>query len=128
MTRFPNARHLASWAGMCPGHDDSGGQRLGGKTRKGNRWLCQAFGDVAQVASTMKQTCLAAQYRRIAARRENKRALIAVGHTMLSLVYTVLTRKQSYPDLGASYVETLDQPQVEPRLVRRLERVGYRVS
>jgi transposase len=128
MTRFPNARHLASWAGMCPGHYESGGKRLGGKTRKGNRWLRQALVEVAHVASKMKQTYLAAQYRRIAARRGKKRALIAVGHTILCLVYTLLIRKQSYQDLGAAYFDTLDQHRVERRLVQRLERLGYQVS
>jgi transposase len=128
MTRFPNARHLASWAGMCPGHYESGGKRLGGKTRKGNRWLRQALVEVAHVASKMKQTYLAAQYRRIAARRGKKRALIAVGHTILCLVYTLLTRRQSYQDLGATYFDTLDQHRVERRLVQRLERLGYQVS
>jgi transposase len=128
MTRFPNAKHLASWAGMCPGHYESGGKRLGGKTRKGNRWLRQALVEVAHVASKMKQTYLAAQYRRIAARRGKKRALIAVGHTILRLVYTLLTRKQAYQDLGATYFDTLDQHRVERRLVQRLERLGYQVS
>jgi transposase len=128
MTRFPNAGHLASWAGMCPGHYESGGKRLGGKTRKGNRWLRQALVEVAHVASKMKQTYLAAQYRRIAARRGKKRALIAVGHTILRLVYTLLTRKQAYQDLGAPYFDTLDQHRVERRLVQRLERLGYQVS
>jgi len=128
MARFPNAKHLASWAGMCPGHYESGGKRLGGKTRKGNRWLRQALVEVAHVASKMKQTYLGAQYRRIAARRGKKRALIAVGHTILSLVYTLLTRKQPYRDLGATYFDTLDQHRVERRLVQRLERLGYQVS
>jgi transposase len=86
MTRFPNAKHLAAWAGMCPGHYDSGGKRLGGKIRKGNRWLRQALVEVAPVAANMTPTYLAAQYRRIAARRGKKRALIAVGHTILCLV------------------------------------------
>ena len=86
MTRFPSAKHLASWAGMCPGHDESGGKRLSGKTRKGSRWLRQTLVEVAHVASKTRQTYLAAQYRRIAARRGKKRALIAVGHTILSLV------------------------------------------
>jgi transposase len=128
MTRFPNAKHLASWAGMCPGHHDSGGKRLSGKTRKGNRWLRQVLVEVAHVASRTRQTYLAAQYRRIAARRGKKRALIAVGHTILSLVYTLLTRKQPYHDLGATYFDSLDQHQIERRLVGRLERLGYRVS
>jgi transposase len=76
----------------------------------------------------MKQTSLAAHYRRMAARRGKKRALIAVGHTILSLVYTLLTRKQSYQDLGPTYFDTLDQHRVERRLVHRLERLGYQVS
>jgi transposase len=113
---------------MCPGHYDSGGKRLGGKTRKGNRWLRQALVEVAHVASKMKQTYLGAQYRHLAARRGKKRALIAVGHTILSLVYTLLTRKQPYRDLGATYFDTLDQHCVERRLVRRLERMGYQVA
>jgi transposase len=128
MTRFPKAGHLASWTGMCPGHYDSGGKRLGGKTRKGNRWLRQALVEVAHVASKMKQTYLAAQYRRIAARRGKKRALIAVGHTILCLGYTLLTRRQAYQDLGATYCDTLDQHRVERRLVHRLEPLGYQVS
>jgi transposase len=128
MTRFPNAKHLASWAGMCLGHHDSGGRRLSGKAPKGHRWWRQVLVEVAHVASRTRQTYLAAQYRRIAARRGKKRALIAVGHTILSLVYTLLTRKQPYDDLGASYFDTLDQHRIERRLVGRLERLGYRVS
>jgi transposase len=128
MTRFPNAKPLASWAGMCPGHHDSGGKRLSGKTRKGHRWLRQGLVEVAHVAAQTKQTYLAAQYRRLAARRGKKRALIAVGHTILCLVYALLTRKQAYQDLGAAYFDTLDQRRVEQRWVRRLERRGYQVS
>ena len=128
MTRFPSAKHLASWAGMCPGPDESGGKRLSGKTRKGSRWLRQTLVEVAHVASKTRQTYLAAHYRRIAARRGKKRALMAVGHTILRLVYTLLTRKQLYRDLGATYFDTLDQHRVERRLVQCLERLGYRVS
>jgi transposase len=62
MTRFPNAKHLASWAGMCPGHYESGGKRLSGKTRKGSRWLRQVLVEAAHVAAKTKQTYLAAQY------------------------------------------------------------------
>jgi transposase len=88
MTRFPNAKHLAAWAGMCPGHDESGGKRLSGKTRKGSRWLRQVLVEAAHVAAKTQQTYLAAQYQRIAARRGKKRALIALGHTILVIVYT----------------------------------------
>jgi transposase len=128
MTRFPNAKHLASWAGMCPGHDDSGGKRLSGKTRKGRRWLRQGLVEVAHVAAKTKQTYLAAQNQRIAARRGKKRALIALGHTILVVVYTLVTRKQPYQDLGAAYFDALAQQRVEPRLVQRLERLGDQVS
>jgi len=83
MGRFPSAKHLASWAGMCPGNHERGGKRLSGKTRKGNRWLRQILVEIAQVASKTKNTYLAAQYKRLAARRGKKRALIAVGHTVL---------------------------------------------
>ena len=85
-SRFPSAKHLASWAGMCPGNHESGGKRLHGKTRKGSRWLRQILVEIAHVASKTKNTYLAAPYRRIAARRGKKRALMAVGHTVLTIV------------------------------------------
>jgi transposase len=122
MSRFPSAKHLASWAGMCPGNHESGGKRLSGKTRKGNRWLRQVLVEIAHVASKTKNTYLAAQYKRIAARRGKKRALIAVGHTILTIVYMMLTRKQPYQDLGAAYFDQREQERVERRLVHRLER------
>jgi transposase len=128
MTRFPSAKHLASWAGMCPGNYESGGKRLNGKTRKGSRWLRQVLVEAAHVAAKTKGTYLAAQYRRIAARRGKKRALIALGHTILSIVYYVLARKQPYQDLGTAYFDQLEQLRVQQRLVHRLERMGYQVS
>jgi transposase len=128
MTRFPSAKPLASWAGMCPGHDDSGGKRLSGKTRQGSRWLRQVLVAAAHVAANTKQTYLAAQYQRIAARRGKKRALMALGHTIVVIVYTLSVRKQPYQDLGAAYFDSLAPQRVERRLVRRLERLGYQVS
>jgi transposase len=128
MSRFPSAKHLASWAGMCPGNYESGGKRLSGKTRKGSRWLRQVLVEIAHVASKTKNTYLAAQYRRIATRRGKKRALIAVGHTILTIVYTLLIRQQPYQELGAAYFDQREQQRVERRLVQRLERLGYEVS
>jgi transposase len=128
MGRFPSAKHLASWAGMCPGNHESGGKRLSGKTRKGNRWLRQILVEIAQVASKTKHTYLAARYKRLAARRGKKRALIAVGHTVLVIAYTLLTRQQPYQDPGAVYFDQREQHRVERRLVQRLERLGYEVS
>jgi transposase len=128
MTRFPSAKHLASWAGMCPGHHESAGKRLSGKTRKGSRWLRQVLVEAAHVAAKTKQTYLAAQYQRLAARRGKKRALIALGHTILIIVYYLLMRKQPYQDLGTAYFDKVEQHRVQQRLVHRLERLGYQVS
>ena len=126
--RFPSAKHLASWAGMCPGNKESGGKRLSGKTRKGNVWLRQVLIEIAHVASKTKETYLAAQYRRIAARRGKKRALIALGHTILVIIYHILTERKPYHELGGTYFDQREREQVERRLIRRLERLGYSVS
>lgn len=128
MCRFPTAKHLASWAGMCPGHNESAGKRRSGKTRKGSRWLRPILGEMAHAAAKTKGTYLAAQYRRLAARRGKKRALIAVGHTIVVIAYTMLKRRQPYQDRGAASFDQLDQHRVERRLVRRLERMGYQVA
>jgi transposase len=128
MRRFPTAKHLASWAGMCPGHHESAGKHLSGKTRKGSRWLRQVLRAAAHVAAKTTQTSLAAQYQRIAARRGKKRALMALGHTILIIVYYLLTRKQPYQDLGTAYFDKREHHRVQQRLVHRLERLGYQVS
>jgi transposase len=128
LSRFPSARHLASWAGMCPGNAESGGKRLSGRTRKGNRWLRQVLIEIAHVAAKTRDTYLAAQYRRIAARRGKKRALIALGHTILVIIYHLLTRREPYRDLGVAYFDQRERQHVEHRLVRRLERLGYTVN
>ena len=128
LQRFPNAKHLASWAGMCEGNKESGGKRLSGKERKGNVWLRQVLIEIAHVASKTKDTYLAAQYRRIAARRGKKRALIALGHTILVIIYHILSERKPYHELGGTYFDQREREQVERRLVRRLERLGYSVS
>lgn len=128
LARFPSAKHLASWAGLCPGNAESGGKRLSGRTRKGNRWLRQVLIEIAHVAAKTRGTYLAAQYRRIAARRGKKRALVAVAHTVLVIVYHILTRREPYRDLGEAYFDHLERQHVERRLVRRLERLGYSVT
>jgi transposase len=128
MRRFPSAKHLASWAGMGPGNHESAGKRLSGKMRKGNRWLRQVLVAIAHVASKTKHTSLAAQYQRIAARRGKKRALIAVGHAILTIVYTLRTRRQPSQDLGAAYFDQRERQRVERRLMQRLERLGYEVA
>jgi transposase len=128
LTRFPSAEHLASWAGMCPGNNESAGKRKSGKTRKGSRWLRQALIEAAHGAARSKQTYFAAQFRRIAARRGKKRALVAVGHALLVAAYHMLKRKEPYRDLGANFFDERDRQAVEHRTIRRLERLGYRVE
>jgi transposase len=128
LTRFPSARHLASWAGLCPGNDESAGKRRSGRTRQGSPWLRTALVEAAQAAARTKDTYLAAQYRRLAARRGAKRAALAVAHSILVLVYVLLTRQEGYHDLGGQYFDERDRQAVERRLVRRLEALGYNVS
>ena len=128
MRRFPSDRHLASWAGMCPGNDESAGKRHSGRTRKGNRWLRAALVEAAHGAAHSKQTYLSAQYHRLAARRGAKKATIALGHTLLVIIYHVLTEDTDSYELGGNYFDERDQQAVQQRLVRRLEKLGYQVS
>jgi transposase len=126
--RFKSAEHLASWAGMCPGNAESGGRHLSGRTRRGNPWLRRTLAEVANVASRTKGTSLAAQFRRIAARRGNGWAVIAVGHSVLVALYHMLTRREPDHELGAQYFDAHQRDHVQRRLVRRLERLGFAVT
>jgi transposase len=128
MQRFPSARHLASWAGMCPGNRESAGKRLSGKTRKGNPWLRTALVEAAHAATHCKDSYLAAQYHRLVLRRGGKKATIAVGHTLLVIVYHVLADEQDYQELGGNYFDDYDRQAVQKRLVHRLEKLGYEVT
>jgi transposase len=128
LSRFPSAGHLASWAGMCPGNAQSGGKRLSGKTRKGNAWLRRTLVEVAHVAAKTNDTSLAAHYRRIAARRGKKRALIAVGHSVLVMIYHILTKRTPYQELGSASFDARERDHVQRRLVHRVERLGYAVT
>lgn len=127
MSRFPSHRHLASWAGLCPGNNESAGKRKSGRTRKGSPWLRSALVEAAWAASHSKRTYLSAQYHRLAARRGGKRAVVAVAHTLLVIVYHLLNRGESYTELGGNYFDERHRWQVERRLVRRLEGLGYAV-
>jgi transposase len=128
MSRFPTAAHLASWAGMCPGNHESAGKPQSGKTRSGNKWLKAALVEAAQAVSRTRGTYLAAQYRRLAARRGKQKATVAVGHSLLVIAYHLLAHGQEYDDLGANYFDERDRQLVQRRLVRRLEDLGYRVN
>ncbi len=128
MARFPSAKHLSYWAGMCPGNNESAGKRKTGKTRKGSKWLRQVLTEAAHGAAATKNTYLGALYRRLAPRRGTRKALVAVGHAILVIVYHVLKRGEPYQDLGANYFDERDQQNVRRRLVRRLDQLGYQVN
>ncbi|HVK15493.1 MAG TPA: IS110 family transposase [Fimbriiglobus sp.] len=125
---FPTAGQFASWAGMCPGNNESAGKRRTGRTRRANRWLRQAVVQAGWAASHSKTTYLGARYRRVARRRGAKRALMAVGHTLLVIVYQVLRRREAYREIGANYYDRLQPERLARHLVHRLEQLGHTVT
>jgi transposase len=125
---FEDANHLASWGGMCPGNNESGGKRRSGKTRKGSKWLRRALTEAANAAAHTKQSYFRAQYFRIASRRGKQRAAIAVGHALLVTGYYLITRQQSYQDLGNAYFDARNRDAVKRRAVRKLEQLGFQVQ
>jgi transposase len=128
MSRFPSARHLASWAGMCPGNHESAGKRFSGKTRRGSPWLRSALVEAAHAAMHAKDSYLSAQYQRLALRRGGKKATIAVGHTLLVIVYHLLSEEKDYQELGGNYFDEWDRHTIQKHLVHRLEKLGYVVK
>ena len=128
LTRFPSDKHLASWVGLCPGNDESAGKRRSGRTTKGNVWLRSALTEAAQAASRTKDTYLAAHYHRLAARRGRKKAIVALAHSLLTIIYYLVTRDRDFEDLGPEYLDKHDRERTERRLIRRLEGYGYTVS
>ncbi len=127
MTRFATHRHAAAWSGMCPGNRQSGGKRREAPTRKGSPWLRAAFAEAAWAASHCKDGYLPALYRRLAARRGKKRAIVATGHAILVIAYHLLRDGGAYTDLGATYFDQRDRDAVRRRAIQRLEGLGYRV-
>lgn len=126
MSRFPTSAHLASWAGICPGNNESAGKRKSGRTRKANRWLKAALTQAAWGASRTRRSYFAAQHRRLTTRRGVKRASIAVAHSLLVTTHCLLSDPAPYSDLGANYFESRHSPQQKAeQLIRRLERMGY---
>jgi transposase len=130
MSRFPSDRHAASWAAICPGHDESAGKRRSGKTRKGNRWLRTALIEAANsAAGRTRGTYLNAQYLRLKSRRGHAKAIVAVAHSILVSAYHVLERDQTYEELGGDYfISRVDTEHLTRRLVRQLERLGQSVT
>lgn len=128
MRQFPTAAHLASWAGVCPGNNESAGKRKSGKTRKGNPWLRCLLVQAAHSASHQKNCYLAEQYRRLAHRRGSKRAAVAVAHSILVIIYHMLRNHTTYQERGESFFEEQERHNYEKRLVRQLTNLGYHVE
>lgn len=128
MTRFPSDKHLASWAGLCPGNKQSGGKRLSGKTTKGNPYLRGILFEVAWAISRTKDNYLAAFYHRMARRRGKQKAITALAHKILIIIYHILRMKKPYTDLGADHFDRRDQSRIERHHIHRLEQLGYTVT
>ena len=128
MERFPTDHHLASWAGMCPGNNESAGKRKSGQTTTGSRYLRAALVQAAWAASHQQGTYLAAQYKRLVKRMGKKKALVAVGHSMLVMVYHVLQNRTRYQELGGDYFDRRNVDKQRKRLIRQLESLGVKVT
>lgn len=126
--RFPTAGHLVSWAGLCPGSDESAGKRRSTRLRRGNRWLRTAMIQAAWAASRKKDSYLQALYHRLRARRGSKKAIVAVAASMLTSIYFMLQRQQEYADLGPTHFDQRQRDRVARRLIRRLEELGLHVE
>jgi len=128
MTKFPTPNHLASWADVAPGSNESAGHQRSGRTRKGNTWLKTALVQAAHGAARTKGTALAAKYRRVAARRGARRAIMAVAHRLLLIAYQVIVRREPYRELGPDYLERRRSSGTVDRLVQQLRELGVEVT
>ena len=129
MARFPTAAHLASWAGVCPGNNITGGKRRAGTTRKGDRWLCEILNQCAWAAARSRDTYLSAQFWRLARRIGKKKAAMAVSHSILVVAWHVLSRNEDYNDLGGDYfTRRTDTDKRRNHLVKQLQDLGYAVT
>ena len=128
MRQWPSAGHLASWAGLCPGQNESAGKRRHSHLNPGNPYLRTALIEAALAATREKDCYFREKYYRLKARRGHKRAVVAVAHKLLVAIYHVLATQTPYQELGAGYLDRLEPERLRLNLVRRLERLGYQVS
>jgi transposase len=128
MGQFASDKHLASWAGMCPGNNESAGKRKSGKTTKGSQYLRTALVQAAWAASRTKETYLSAQYQRLVKRMGKNKALVAVGHSILVMIYHILSRRQNYQEIGGDYFDRRNVEAQKARLIHKLEALGLRVT
>jgi transposase len=128
MTAFPSDKHLASWAGICPGNNESAGKHRNGKTRKGNPYLRRALVQSAHTCIRTKDSYLGAQYHRLAKRRGKKKAVIAVAHSILVIVYHILKHQLPYRDLGPDYFDRMNREHLVRYHQKRLQGLGLKVT
>jgi transposase len=128
MSRFPNADHAVSWAGLAPGKNESAGRKQSAKTPKGNRHLKALLVQAAHTVARSNDNYLGAQFRHLAARRGTKRAAVAVARSILVIAYHLLRDGTQYRELGVDYFDKRNHQQVERRLVKRLEQLGHKVT
>lgn len=128
MSHFPTSAHAASWAGLCPGTEESAGKRKGATRRKGNRWLGRTLVQCAWASVPVKTCYFSAQFRRLVPRRGKQRALLAVAHSMFVSIYHMLKNHTPFRDLGADHFDRLTPERVTRHLVKRLERLGHKVT
>jgi transposase len=129
MTRVPTAAHLASWAGMCPGNNITGGKRRSGKTNKGNRWLGEVLHECAWAAAHSRKTYLGGQFWHLARRIGKKKAAVAVGHSILVIAWHLLSEDVDYDDLGHDwFTRGADPERRKAGLVKQLQALGYAVT
>jgi len=128
MERFPTAGHLASWAGVCPGNNESAGKRKSGKSRKGNKILKSTLAQSAQTAAKNKSSFFHAQHQRISVKRGKKRATIAVAHSILVSIYHMLKDGKEFVDLGSDYYNQFNTEKKANSYVKKLESLGYKVD
>jgi transposase len=128
MTRFPTSAHLASWAGMAPGNNITGGKRRSGKTTHGDPWLSEVLTQSAWAAARARDTYLSAQFWRLARRIGKNKAAVAVGHSILVICWHLLTNNCDYNDLGPDWFTNRGGDRHRDHLVRQLHNLGYRVT
>ena len=128
MSRFPTASHLAKWARLCPGNNESAGKRLSGTIGQGHQWLRSCLVQAAQAAVRCQGTYLASVFRRLASRRGKNKAIMAVAHRLLRAAYYILLKREPYKDLGANYLDKQGKEQLLTRLCRNIKQLCYQVS
>lgn len=128
MSRFPTANHLSSWAGLCPGNNESADKKKSTKTREGNKSLRGTLVECARACLHNKDSYFYTQYNRIATKMGKNRAAVAVAHSMLIVIYNMIQNKSHYKELGADYFDKLNSEIKLDKLKKKLESLGYSVS